>query len=143
MSVRYGCGSEDCGACRILVNDKTAYSCSLTLGEVEDKEISTIEGLQTDKQDSLSTLQAAFLELNAGQCGYCLSGILVTASRLLNETILREQKVPSREEIQEALDGHLCRCGSHNRIIKAIQMAGAQMTTHMTAHKTAYKKGEA
>lgn len=127
LSVRYGCGSEDCGACRILVEEKTAYSCSLTLGEIEGKEISTIEGLQTDPRDSLCTLQNAFLDLNAGQCGYCLSGILVTASRLLNETTLKEKKVPSRKQIQHALDGHLCRCGAHNRIIKAIQQAGAQL----------------
>ena len=113
-SPRYGCGSEQCGACRVLVDGSLAYACTLPVGEVAGKDVVTVEGLPDG--DKLHPLQTAVLEVNAGQCGYCLSGILMAAHALL-----ARNPRPAREEIQAALDDHLCRCGAHNRIIKAIQ----------------------
>ena len=114
-SPRYGCGSEQCGACRVLVDDSLAYACTMPLSEVAGKDVVTVEGLPDG--DKLHPLQTALLEVNAGQCGYCLSGILMAAHALL-----ARNPRPTREQIQAALDDHLCRCGAHNRIIKAIQM---------------------
>ncbi len=113
-SPRYGCGNEQCGACRVLVDGSLAYACTLPLSEVAGKDVMTVEGLPDG--DRLHPLQTAVLEVNAGQCGYCLSGILMTAHALL-----AQNPRPTREEVQVALDDHLCRCGAHNRIIKAIQ----------------------
>ncbi len=91
------------------------YACTTTVGEVQDA-VTTVEGLGT--LETPHPLQQAFMDLNAGQCGYCLSGILVTAWALLNAN-----PAPSRSDVMAALDAHLCRCGAHNRIINAILKA--------------------
>lgn len=110
---RYGCGLEQCGACRVLVDGELRYACTTLLGDVAARRIDTVEHLGPDHP-----LIDAFLALNAGQCGFCLSGILVTASRLL-----RDNPAPTRADVQVALKANLCRCGAHNRIIDAILRA--------------------
>ena len=115
---RYGCGLEQCGSCMVVIDGKPEYSCAREVGTVAGKAITTIEGLGTP--DDPHKLQRAFLEEQAGQCGYCLSGILISAKALLDRN-----PTPSRAEIAEALDKHLCRCGTHTRIIAAVQRAAA------------------
>ena len=121
FSARYGCGSEQCGACKIIVDGKMEFACTLTAAQVDGCDIRTLEGLSVD--GSLHLLQQAFLDENAAQCGYCASGIIMTAALLLEET-----PAPSRAEIQQALAGNLCRCGAHNRIIRAIQRAAGELS---------------
>lgn len=111
---RYGCGLEQCGTCMVLIDGVPSYSCARDIGSVAHRSVTTIEGLGTP--DNLHPLQRAFLHEQAGQCGYCLSGIIVTAAALL-----RDNPEPTRAEIAAALDKHLCRCGTHTRIIAAIQ----------------------
>ncbi len=118
---RFGCGLEQCGACMVLIDGAAEYSCSREIGTLAGKTITTVEGLSRD--GALSPLQQAFLDEQAGQCGYCLSGILISASALL-----AKNPKPSRAQIVEALDRNLCRCGMHNRVIRAIQRAGEAMT---------------
>jgi len=117
---RFGCGTEQCGACMVLVDGEPVYSCTRELASVAGKSVTTIEGLSGN--GALHPLQQAFLDEQAGQCGYCLSGILVSAAALLKQT-----PRPSRAEIAAALDPHLCRCGIHNRVIRAVQKAAAVM----------------
>jgi aerobic-type carbon monoxide dehydrogenase small subunit (CoxS/CutS family) len=117
---RYGCGQEQCGACMVLVDGEPAYACTREAGTVAGRAVTTVEGLGT--LESLHPLQQAFLDEQAGQCGYCLSGILISAAALL-----ANNKTPTRAEIVAALDPHLCRCGIHNRVIRAVQKAGAAM----------------
>lgn len=118
---RYGCGLEQCGACMVLVDGVPAYSCTADPVDCSNRSITTVEGLSPGA-DRLHPLQEAFLAEQAGQCGYCLSGIIVSAKALLDRN-----KSPTRAEIAEALDKHLCRCGTHNRIIAAVQRAAAEM----------------
>ena len=113
---KFGCGTEQCGACVVLVDGEPVYSCTREVVTLAGKSITTVEGLS--KNGALSPLQQAFLDEQAGQCGYCLSGILVAAAALL-----RKQPKPSRADIVAALDPHLCRCGIHNRVVRAIQTA--------------------
>ena len=113
---KLGCGEGECGACMVLVNGKPQTSCNLPLWAVQGQEVTTLEGLGQDGQPH--ALQQAFMDENAGQCGYCLSGILISASALLRQTPL-----PTRAQICQALDTHLCRCGAHERIIRAVQRA--------------------
>lgn len=120
-SPRYGCGSEQCGACKVIVDGKMGFACTLTAEELDGCDIRTLEGLAVD--GSLHVLQQAFLAENAAQCGYCASGIIMTAALLLEEN-----QAPSRSEIQQALVGNLCRCGAHNRIIQAIQRAAQELS---------------
>jgi aerobic-type carbon monoxide dehydrogenase small subunit (CoxS/CutS family) len=115
---RFGCGTEQCGACMVLIDGKPEYSCAREIATVAGRQITTVEGLAQD--GALHPVQQAFLDEQAGQCGYCLSGILVSAAALL----ARNPK-PSRAEIVAALDPHLCRCGMHNRVIRAVERAGA------------------
>jgi nicotinate dehydrogenase subunit A len=115
---RYGCGLEQCGACMVLIDGEASYSCVRDVGSVAERSITTIEGLGT--ADNPHPLQRAFLEEQAGQCGYCLSGIIISAKALLDCN-----PSPGRAEIVAALDKHLCRCGTHTRIITAIQKAAA------------------
>jgi nicotinate dehydrogenase subunit A len=117
---RYGCGLGQCGACAVLVDGREEASCLLHLEAAEGKRIVTSEGLGTPERPH--PLQAAFLELQAGQCGYCLSGILIGAKALLDAN-----REPSRAEIAQALDWHLCRCGVHNRILDAVELAARRM----------------
>jgi len=113
---KLGCGEGECGACMVLVDGRPQTSCNLPLWAVKDHDITTLEGLGSVERPH--ALQEAFMAENAGQCGYCLSGILVSASALLQHT-----PRPTRDEICAALDKHLCRCGAHERIIRAVQRA--------------------
>jgi nicotinate dehydrogenase subunit A len=115
---RFGCGLEQCGACMVLVDGEPVYACTREVGTVAGKTVTTVEGLTNG--GSLHPLQQAFLAEQAGQCGYCLSGILMSAKALLDRN-----PHPSRAEIVTALDRHLCRCGAHNRIIRAVERAAA------------------
>ena len=113
---RYGCGLEQCGTCMVLIDGVAEYSCVREVGSVAGRHVTTIEGLGT--QDDPHPLQRAFLEEQAGQCGYCLCGIIISAKALLDRN-----PNPSRADIVAALDKHLCRCGTHTRIIAAVQKA--------------------
>lgn len=117
---RYGCGLGQCGACVVLVDGKPETACAVMADAVAGRAVVTVEGLGTP--EAPHPLQAAFLELQAGQCGYCLSGILVAAKALLDR-----DPDPDRGEIARALDGHLCRCGVHNRILDAVALAARRM----------------
>jgi aerobic-type carbon monoxide dehydrogenase small subunit (CoxS/CutS family) len=112
---RFGCGAEQCGACMVLVDGAPVTACTREIGSVAGRSVTTVES------PTLERLRQAFIDEQAGQCGYCLSGILVSAAALLEE-----KPSPSRQEIVQALDRHLCRCGVHNRIIRAIQRAAAE-----------------
>jgi nicotinate dehydrogenase subunit A len=113
---RYGCGLEQCGACMVLIDCTPEYACAREIGTVTGRSITTIEGLGTPEHPH--PLQRAFLQEQAGQCGYCLSGIIITAKALLDRN-----PRPSRTDIVSALDKHLCRCGTHTRIIAAVEKA--------------------
>jgi nicotinate dehydrogenase subunit A len=117
---RFGCGLEQCGACMVLVDGKPAYACNVALDAAAGKQVTTMEGLGTP--DSPHPIQTAFLELQAGQCGYCLSGMMIEAKALIDAN-----PAPSRSDIVAALDKHLCRCGAHLRIIKAVERAAELM----------------
>ena len=116
---RFGCGSGQCGACFVLVDGKPMASCDLPVSFCSDKEITTVEGL--GQGGELHKVQQALIAGQAAQCGYCMSGIAVSAFALLE----RNGK-PSEQEVREALDKHLCRCGSHNRVVKAVMRAARE-----------------
>ncbi len=120
MGTRYGCGLEQCGSCMVLVDDQPAYACTRELGTVAGRKVTTIEGLGSETRPH--PLQQAFLDEQAGQCGYCLSGILMSAKALLDRN-----PEPSRAEIVVALDRHLCRCGAHQRILRAVERAAVSL----------------
>jgi nicotinate dehydrogenase subunit A len=120
--VRFGCGHGQCGACTVLVDGAPVQSCDVPAGAMAGKTITTIEGLGTP--DRLHPLQQAFVDEQAAQCGYCVAGIIMSAKALLDRNAQ-----PSEREIREALDGHLCRCGTHVRILRAIRRAMAETTT--------------
>lgn len=117
---RYGCGAEQCGACMVLIDGGPIPSCTCTLDSVAGRSVVTVEGLAQD--GVLHPLQQAMLDLQAGQCGYCLSGILISAHALL-----AANPSPSRTDIARALDRHLCRCGIGNRIIRGVERAALAM----------------
>jgi len=114
MGTRYGCGLEQCGSCMVLVDGEPVYSCTREVGTVAGRHITTVEGLGS--ADRPHPIQQAFLDEQAGQCGYCLSGIIMSTKALLD----RNPK-PTRTDIIAALDRHLCRCGAHQRIIHAVE----------------------
>jgi aerobic-type carbon monoxide dehydrogenase small subunit (CoxS/CutS family) len=114
---KVGCGLEQCGACVVLVDDEPAYACTTRIADVGGTNVRTIEGL-ADEQGNLDPVQAAFVELNAAQCGYCTAGIIMRVTALLDA-----EQHPSHVEILDALDGHLCRCGAHPRILAAVERA--------------------
>ena len=117
---KFGCGLEQCGCCMVLVDGEPVRSCGKPLSAVAGRAIVTIEGLGTPERPH--PLQQAFLDEQAGQCGYCLPGILVSAKALLDHN-----PAPSRREIAEALDDNICRCGSHVRILRAVERAARLM----------------
>jgi nicotinate dehydrogenase subunit A len=117
---KFGCGLEQCGCCMVLVDGKPEKSCGKALSTMAGREIVTIEGLGTP--DRPHPLQQAFLDEQAGQCGYCLTGILTSAKALLDRN-----PSPSRTQIAEALDDNICRCGSHIRILRAVERAAAML----------------
>jgi aerobic-type carbon monoxide dehydrogenase small subunit (CoxS/CutS family) len=112
----YGCGLEQCGACMVLVDGDPVFACNRAVSAVVGREVTTLEGLT--QGDAPHPLQEALVAEQAGQCGYCLGGIIISAAALL-----RDNPNPGRAEIVAALDKHLCRCGAHNRIIRAVQRA--------------------
>ena len=114
------CREGFCGACMVLIDGEPSFSCTRAIESLAGKRVITVEGLSPG--GSLSPLQQAFLDEQAGQCGYCLTGILISAAALL-----ARNPRPSRSEIAAALDRHLCRCGAHNRIMRAVARAGGQM----------------
>ena len=116
VGTKFGCGQEQCGCCMVLVDGRPEKSCGKALSTVAGKTITTIEGLGS--HDRPHPLQQAFLDEQAGQCGYCLPGILISAKALLDRN-----PSPSRAQIAEALDDNICRCGSHVRILRAVERA--------------------
>jgi nicotinate dehydrogenase subunit A len=118
MGTRFGCGLEQCGCCMVLIDGKPKKSCAKPVMSVVGKTVITVEGLGTSEQPH--PLQQAFLDEQAGQCGYCLSGILISAKALIDAN-----PKPTRAEIAAALDDNICRCGSHNRILRAVEKAAA------------------
>lgn len=117
---RFGCGTGQCGSCMVLLDGAPAHACGLSVAAAAGRAVTTVEGLGTPAAPH--PLQAAFLAEQAGQCGYCLAGILVSAAALL-----ARDPDPAEAAIRAALDPHLCRCGSHNRIIRAIRRAAAEL----------------
>jgi nicotinate dehydrogenase subunit A len=117
---KFGCGLEQCGCCMVLIDGEAVKSCGRALSTLAGTKIVTIEGLGTP--DHPHPLQQAFLDEQAGQCGYCLAGILISAKALLDRN-----PAPSRREIATALDDNICRCGSHNRILRAVALAAQRM----------------
>ncbi len=117
---KYGCGESYCGSCTVLVNDRAVRSCQTALKDVQGKKITTIEGLV--QHEKLHPLQKAFMEHDALQCGYCTPGMILQAYSLL-----QKNPRPSASEIVEGMEGNLCRCGAHNRVILAIQTAAKDL----------------
>ena len=120
--VRFGCGMGLCGACFVLLDGRPAPSCDIPIWSAAGKAVTTVEGLA--RNGALHPVQQAFLAEQAAQCGYCISGILVSASALL-----AENPHPAEPDARAALDRHLCRCGVHGRIIRAVVRAGAVEAT--------------
>jgi nicotinate dehydrogenase subunit A len=120
VGTKFGCGQEQCGCCMVLVDGRPEKSCGKPLSTVAGKVVTTIEGLGTSERPH--PLQQAFLDEQAGQCGYCLPGILISAKALLDRN-----SAPSRAEIAKALDDNICRCGSHVRILRAVERAARVM----------------
>jgi nicotinate dehydrogenase subunit A len=115
-SPQFGCGSETCGACTVLLGAKAVKSCKLPVSEAAVGAITTLEGLSTAEE--LHPVQRAFIEEQATQCGYCGNGMIMTAAALLSKN-----PHPTDEQIRQALDDNLCRCGAHLRIIRAVKRA--------------------
>ena len=120
IGTKFGCGLEQCGTCMVLIDGAPAKSCGKAISTVAGKKVLTIEGLGAPQHPH--PLQQAFLDEQAGQCGYCLPGILITAKALLDDN-----PAPSQQEIAVALDDNICRCGSHARILRAVERAAARM----------------
>ena len=116
----FGCGAGECGACNVMVDGHAVASCDTPLWSIADKDVITVEGLGTSERPH--PLQTAFIAEQALQCGYCIPGILISAAALL-----KKNPDPSDREVRTALDRNLCRCGSHNRIVKAVLRAAADM----------------
>jgi nicotinate dehydrogenase subunit A len=116
----FGCGSNECGACNVVVGDHAVASCDTPLWSVAGKDVTTIEGLGTELEPH--PLQRAFIAEQALQCGYCVAGILMSAAALL-----RRNPAPADADVRAALDRNLCRCGSHNRMVRAILRAADEM----------------
>ena len=117
---RFGCGSGQCGACFVLLDGRPIASCDLPVSFAEGKKITTIEGLGAN--GDLHPVQRALIAEQAAQCGYCMSGISVAAAALL-----AAHPKPSEKQVREALDKHLCRCGAHNRVVRAVLRAAKEM----------------
>ena len=116
---KYGCGEGQCGACTVLLDGRATRSCLIPVGAVAAAKVVTIEGLE--EHGELSAIQQAFLDEGAMQCGYCTSGMIVSATALL-----RNKRNPSDDEIVTAMNGNVCRCGTHPRILAAIKRAAQQ-----------------
>jgi nicotinate dehydrogenase subunit A len=113
---KFGCGLGQCGACTVIVNGAAVRSCQTPVSAAQGRDITTLEGLGSPEQPH--PVQAAFIAEQAAQCGYCTNGMVMTAVALL-----RTHPRPTREQAQQALAGNLCRCGSHDRVLRAVQRA--------------------
>jgi isoquinoline 1-oxidoreductase alpha subunit len=123
---KFGCGVSQCGCCTVLVDGKPVCSCVTPVAAVIGKEITTIEGLAPP--DGLHPLQQAWIDVQAPQCGYCQSGQIMEAAALL-----QANSRPSDQEIKDALAGHICRCGTYNRIVDAVKLAASRMNGEASA----------
>jgi nicotinate dehydrogenase subunit A len=119
---KFGCGLAQCGACTVIVGGAAVRSCRTEVGSVGNRDITTLEGIGTE--DKPHPLQAAFIAQQAMQCGYCINGMIMSAKALLDRNAR-----PTEVQIREALAGNLCRCGSHNRIVRAILTASKGAAT--------------
>ena len=119
-ATRMGCGQGQCGACRVMLDGHAVAACETPLWAIEGKTVTTVEGLGS--RSAPHALQTAFIEEQAMQCGFCTSGILMSAAALL-----QRQPQPTRAQIVQAIDGHLCRCGAHNRVVRAIEKAAVRL----------------
>lgn len=117
---KLGCGLERCGACAVMIDGEATFCCNRPVGEVTDKEIVTVEALSADETGA--AVQQAFVAEGAAQCGYCTAGIVVAATSLL-----KHNPAPDRDAIVAGLEHHLCRCGSHARVIAAIARAAREL----------------
>jgi nicotinate dehydrogenase subunit A len=117
---RFGCGLGLCGTCLVLVDGRAVYSCDTPIGALHGKQVTTVEGLGTP--DRPHPVSQALIDAQAAQCGYCISGIAIAAVELLNANA-----DPSEDDVRTALDRNLCRCGAHNRIVRAIMAAAADL----------------
>ncbi|WP_441237429.1 (2Fe-2S)-binding protein [Bradyrhizobium sp. 930_D9_N1_4] len=118
----FGCGAGECGACHVMVGGRAMASCDMPMWSVADQDVVTVEGLGTVEHPH--PLQRAFIAEQAMQCGYCVSGILISAAALL-----KRNPSPTEAEVKAALDRNLCRCGSHNRIVRAVLRAASEMAS--------------
>src|SRR5476649_1871539 len=118
-ATKFGCGLGQCGACTVLVDRKAVRSCLLPISGVKGKSITTLEGLSTTGKPH--PLQAAFIKEQVPQCGYCTSGMIMSAAALLTE-----KRKPTESEVRSALDGNLCHCGTHVRVVRAVLAASGQ-----------------
>ena len=118
-SPKYGCGAAQCGSCTVLVDGQAVRSCVTPIGSVSGQNITTLEGLGTS--DKMHKLQKAFVDEQAMQCGYCVNGVILRAAELLDKT-----PKPTEREVRLALDGHLCRCGAQNRMVRAVLRAASE-----------------
>lgn len=121
---KFGCGQGECGACMVLVDGTPQTACNLPLSAVQGRQVTTLEGLGSAEHPH--PLQTAFIAERAAQCGYCVAGIITSAAALL-----ARNPAPTRGDIVQALEPHLCRCGAHNRMIRAVQRA-ARANTDLT-----------
>ncbi|HEX4308834.1 MAG TPA: (2Fe-2S)-binding protein [Acidobacteriaceae bacterium] len=123
---KYGCGEGQCGACTVLLDGRATRSCLTPAGAAVGAKVTTVEGLE--QQGKMSHVQSAFLEAGAFQCGYCTSGMVMAATALL-----AEHPHPSDEQIVEAMNGNVCRCGTYPRILAAIRLAAAPTVSESPA----------
>jgi len=119
-SPHFGCGANECGACNVIIGTHAGAACDTPLWSVAEQDVTTVEGLGS--RENPHPLQRAFVTEQAMQCGYCISGILISAAALL-----KQNANPSAAEVKEALDRNLCRCGSHNRMVRAVLRAAAEL----------------
>jgi nicotinate dehydrogenase subunit A len=118
-ATKYGCGLGQCGACTVMIDGRAARSCQLTIADAQGKSVTTLEGLGSTATPH--PVQAAFIKEQVPQCGYCTSGMIMSAAALL-----ADKKKPTESEIRTALDGNLCRCGTHVRVVRAVLAASGQ-----------------
>src|SRR6516165_3457079 len=118
-AAKFGCGLGQCGACNVLLDGRTTRSCLETIASAQGKSVVTVEGLGSIA--ALHPVQAAFIKEQVPQCGYCTSGMIISAAALLTE-----KPKPTEEDVRSALDGNLCRCGTHVRVLRAVMVASGQ-----------------
>jgi nicotinate dehydrogenase subunit A len=131
-AAKFGCGLGQCGACTVLVDNRPVFSCVLPVSVLEGRQVRTVEGLGTP--DKPGPVQAAFIEEQAAQCGYCIAGMMMRAQGLLERN-----PSPSETQIREAMAPSLCRCGTHMRILRAVRRAAKAMTADASKRREAAK----